>query len=322
MKLNSLAVLVWLSVFGLLFNRAGAQGIAGPTNGLVCYYRFNGNANDALGRGNAGVLYNGAYYTNGIGGQPNGAVWCNGAGGYVYMGKNEAVYPNQTLTWSVWVRLEDIAAGPVLWDDDGQNGGDRGISVLPTLILGGGLFINAPPAEAPLTAPGQLTARVWHQLAYTSDGSGQSLYVDGVPAAARNRILMDHAGRSSLSFGAGNASFTGPITAYAVGFKGAISQARIYQRALSAFEVATLYNAESGLAPAASGARVLVHRAAALSFSNLVVGVAYQIQAASLPQGPFTNFSRPFVAGSPTVTAPGFVNIEGTNQLFFRVEKP
>lgn len=322
MKPNSLAVLVWLSFFGLLAREARAQGIGGPTNGLVCYYRLDGNANDILGRGNAGVLYNGAYFTNGNFGKPRAAVYCNGTGGYVYMGKNDTVYPNQILTWSLWVCPEEDAVGPVFWDDDGQNGGDRGISIVPTLLFGGGLFINARPAEAPITGAGQLTPRVWHHLAYTADASGQSLYVDGALVAARSRPLADHAGRSSVSLGAGNSSFTGPNSVYAVGFKGAICQARIYQRALSAVEVAQVYNAESGRGAIGNGGIVVVHRAVSLSFSNLVVRSAYQVQAASTAQGPFSNFSRPFLATNSVMSIPGSVSVSGSEKLFFRVGAP
>jgi concanavalin A-like lectin/glucanase superfamily protein len=322
MKTNSLAVLVWLSFLGLLFTKAGAQGIAGPTNGLVCYYRFNGNANDALGKGNAGVLYNGAYYTNGIAGQANGAVWCDGAGGYVLMGKNETVYPNQILTWSLWVRPEAGANGPAFWDDDEQSGGDRGLVVAPTLVYGGGLFFNVLPTDAPLISPNPLTPKAWHHLALTSDAAGQSLYVDGVQVATRNLILADHTGRSSVSFGAGNDAFEGPNSVYAVGFKGAICDARIYQRALSANEVAEVYNAESGLPSVGSGSLVTVNRAVSLSFSNLVAGAVYQVRAAASASGPFTNYARPFLATNSIMPFSAYWNVADGNQRFFRVEAP
>ena len=322
MKPNSLAVLLWLSFFGLLSIEGRAQAIGGPTNGLVCYYRLNGTANDALGKGNAGVLYNGAYYTNGIGGQPKAAVWCNGTGGYVYMGKNDILYPNLALTWSLWVRPEEEAVGPVFWDDDGQNGGDRGISIVPTLLFGGSLFVNAPLAEAPITAVGQLTPRVWHHLAFTADASGQSLYVDGAQVAGRSRPLLDHTGRSSVSFGAGNSSFTGPNSVYLPGFKGAICLARIYQRALSAFEVAGVYNAESEWPAGGGGAIVATHRALSLSFSNLVAGVAYQVQVAQAAQGPYSNFARPFLATNSVMPVTGSVIVSASEKLFFRVGAP
>ncbi len=322
MKPNSLAALLWLLFFGLLSCEAQAQAIGGPTNGLVCYYRLNGNGSDALGKGNTGVLYNGAYYTNGINGQPKASVWCNGTGGYVLIGKNDNVYPKQVLTWSLWVRPEEDAVGPVFWDDDGQNGGDRGISIVPTILFGGSLFINALPPDAPVTAAGQFAPRVWHHLVFTADASSQSLYVDGGLVAGRSRPLPDHTGRSSVSLGAGNSSFTGPNSVYVPGFKGAIAQVRIYQRALSPSEVAAVYNAESGRPAGGEVGVVVTHRTISLSFSNLVAGVAYEVQAAPAVQGPFSSFSRPFLATNSVMSIPGAISVSANEKLFFRVEAP
>jgi len=43
-----------------------------PTNGLLAYYPFNGNANDASGNGYNGVV-TGALLTKGVGNNLNGA---------------------------------------------------------------------------------------------------------------------------------------------------------------------------------------------------------------------------------------------------------
>jgi RHS repeat-associated protein len=236
----------------LLTNTALPQ--SSLTNGLICYYPFHGNANDALGNGNRGTLYNGAYYTNGIKGQANGAVYCDGTGAYVYMGPNNAVYPNQVLTWAVWFRperTEHATYGNVFWDDDWQVGGDRGIMLWPIGGLGGiaaGSFVKPDPsADEPLsTTP--LPLGIWNHAVFTSDNLGQKFYLNGALVASTNRIIINHLGRSSLSFGAGNYNGlnSGPNYTYEWGFKGAIANARIYNRALSAYEVQELYQLDAG----------------------------------------------------------------------------
>ncbi|MDQ6632305.1 MAG: hypothetical protein M3Y82_11220 [Verrucomicrobiota bacterium] len=66
-----------------------------PTNGLVCFYPLNGSAADVLGNGNTGTLYNGAFYTNGVKGQPTDAVYCNGTNAYVLCGKTMRFIPTR-----------------------------------------------------------------------------------------------------------------------------------------------------------------------------------------------------------------------------------
>ena len=90
--------------------------------GLVCYYPLNGNTIDQLGNGNTGILENGAFYTNGLYAATNSAVYCDGVNAYVLFDKNDAVYPNQVLTWSAWFKLE-MDVGVIIWDDDSQYGG-------------------------------------------------------------------------------------------------------------------------------------------------------------------------------------------------------
>lgn len=64
-----------------------------PTNGLVGYWPFNGNANDESGNGNNGIV-NGATLTSDRLGAPNSAYNFNGDGQYIQA-------PNQSLQGSV-----------------------------------------------------------------------------------------------------------------------------------------------------------------------------------------------------------------------------
>ena len=72
-----------------------------PTNGLVGWWPFTGNANDLSGNGNNGTV-NGATLTTDRFGSPNCA--------YLFNGNSNIVVPynqNQTIigagTWSLWV---------------------------------------------------------------------------------------------------------------------------------------------------------------------------------------------------------------------------
>ena len=230
-----------------------AHGQNSLTNGLVCFYPLNGTAADSLGNGNTGTLNNGAYYTNGIANNPNSAVFCNGAEAYVYIGKNDAVYPNQVLTWSVWFMPQSTNPGFIYWDDDSQPGGDRYIAV-----AGG----NAGQAAISAGSSGQLSVSSltialsqWHHAVFTSDVSGQFLYLDGQLISSFNSILPNHSGRSSVAIGSRGDGF-GNVYGYS-DFQGAICNLSIYNRALSSNEVAQLYQSESPSPRNAAGVATL-----------------------------------------------------------------
>jgi len=70
------------------------------TNGLVAYYPFNGNANDASGNGNNGVAYNVAYGQNRFG-VAGAAAAFNGSSSFVYVTNFFSSQPIQ-ITYSIW----------------------------------------------------------------------------------------------------------------------------------------------------------------------------------------------------------------------------
>ena len=289
------------------------------TNGLVCFYPLNGTTADALGNGNTGTLENGAYYANGLADQPNGAVFCDGTNAYVYMGKNDSVYPSQVLTWSVWFKPASINWGRIFWDDDSSPAGDRWIAVASGDTNTGA--ISAGTFGAVAASPLAISLSQWHHAVFTSDVTGQYLYLDGQLVASTNSIIANHAGLSSVSIGAGNCTCgSGPNLAYGARFQGAISNVRIYNRALSASEVAQLYaynpatnvtllsvtnTADSGTG---SLRQAILDANAAGGNATINIGANGTITLAS---------SLPPVTGNTTITGPGtnLLTISGNNAV-------
>ncbi|MDQ6632306.1 MAG: LamG domain-containing protein [Verrucomicrobiota bacterium] len=154
------------------------------------------------------------------------------------MRKNDAVYPNQTLTWSVWFKPEKTS-GTIFWDDDSVNGNDRFIS------LEGGSLVSGDWGR--LMSTNIVSLNQWHHAVFTSSTNGQYLYLDGTFLVSSNAIILNHANRSSISFGAGNCTCGGPNNVFKPRFKGAISKVRIYNRTLSAGEVQQMYLDEAAL---------------------------------------------------------------------------
>ena len=242
--LRLLLALLLLAAF-----RLPAQAQGNFTTGLVAYYPFTGNADSAVAGVNNGVV-NGAVLASDRHGSPNAAYFFDGVDDFITIGKNDAVFPNTTLTWSLWFKQSGNTATPILlWDDDRQLGGDRFIH------LGG----NAAPGDLTaymdpndpsrldnfVTATNVVSGAQWHHVVFAADSSGRKLYLNGVLVASLSTALGDHQGRSYLSIGSGHDGYIGY-------FHGLIDDIRIYNRALSAADVAALYASE---APAASVSR-------------------------------------------------------------------
>jgi hypothetical protein len=73
-----------------------------PSNGLVGYWPFNGNANDESGNGNNGTV-NGATLTTDRFGNANSAYSFDGLNDYIDCGNSTSVSTPTNFTFSVWI---------------------------------------------------------------------------------------------------------------------------------------------------------------------------------------------------------------------------
>jgi len=235
MKFTRLAYTVTLLIVGLgLAVNAYSQSFL--TNGLVAYYPFNGNANDASGNGNNATAEGNYQYLT------NGALHLIGDGLLFYSGGGYVALPNygnlnSSFTISMWVRNENDQgngimseyyvwfqnSGSTLWF--GQYDLDTGSAGFPYTVANFAQFASS-----------------WNQLLIVSSPSYSAAYLSGTNIASTNI----------------SGSFPFPTVYSAIGRHwwngGADSSARmtmdvknfrIYNRALSSNEVAELYAIES-----------------------------------------------------------------------------
>ena len=92
-----------------------AHGQSVPTNGLVAYYPFNGNANDASGNGNNGTIH-GALNTTNRFGTTSSALSFNGSNAYVDFGSPGLLAFPSNFTVSAWCSFIGGSANPRLID--------------------------------------------------------------------------------------------------------------------------------------------------------------------------------------------------------------
>jgi hypothetical protein len=81
------------------------------TNGLVAYYPFNGNANDASGNGNNGTNHD-AITTTSKFGLPNGAFYFNGSNAYIDFGSPSLLAFRSNFTVAAWCSFHGGGINP------------------------------------------------------------------------------------------------------------------------------------------------------------------------------------------------------------------
>ena len=208
-----------------------------PTNGLVGYWPFNGNANDQSPNGNNGTV-NGASLTTDRFGFVNRAYNFNGISDNIKVLDNNTLDLTQTLTLSAWIQPnssnneQGIMGKGKLVNSTGyallhnvSNPKKSGISTqnLPNFVSEA--FINST----------QLNNNTWYQLVGTYNGSELKLYINGILVTTTTTSIQ---------------LMPNSLTDFFIGcellnyrfFNGKIDDVGVWNRALTQQEISTMYN--------------------------------------------------------------------------------
>jgi hypothetical protein len=257
------------------------------TNGLVAYYPFNGDANDAIGNGNNGTVV-GPTLTFDRFDQANAAYlfmgWPLGTN-YIEVPLFSTIALSDAATFSAWVQNTSsggeyvLKKGQFLVDADYELAGDE-TSVRSEITLSGGELVQCTITNA------ALPIGVWTHIAGVFDGKNLSTYVNGQFKGSVSAVGTLQNNGFPLYIGADYGSHGGY-------FNGRIDDVRIYNRALSDAEVQRLFDLESGR-PHTS-----IARAIRLDHEFVRAGTNYQLQV-SHDLNSWTNLGSPFTATSST----------------------
>jgi hypothetical protein len=233
-------------------NVIGTEGGCQPSDGLVAYYPFNGNANDESGNRIDGIV-NGAVLTNDRFGNPNKAYSFNGASSIDFNSSSTLNQLTDKLTVCLWAKMQPFVG-------TGYNAyvlmAKRDSSNLPSSPIHFAVDVDVnrvhfwsgsyyyPRYDTyertyPILADGR-----WHFIAVThiiGDSASPRLYIDGVhypgcwnsesgAVLEPNDILT-----SKMTFG--EQHIPGGEYAYA----GSLDEIRIYNRCLGETEIDSLF---------------------------------------------------------------------------------
>lgn len=276
------------------------------TNGLVVYYPFTGNANDASGNGNNGTVY-GATLAPDRFGQPNQAYHFNGSS-RIFVANSDLV-SGSALTLAAWIKPDSLSSNSMTVISPGtQNSYDLG--VVTNSAQGFLNFRFGAGIVSVNSAAGALQTNTWTHLVMVYDGTNLTLFINGSKVAsqpANSSLYQDS--EAILNIGAYQYYYGGTVYNDAFsGFVGTIDEVRIYNRALSGQEIAELM-----LSP-----NVNIAKAIRLDFQYLIVGTNYQLQTSS-DLNTWTNIGLPFSATATTNSQ--YLDV-GNGNSFFRLTVP
>ena len=207
-----------------------------PTNGLVAWYPFTGNAIDSSGNGHDGTV-NGATLTKDRFGNAKSAYSFNGISNYISL-PNVAIQGTRAKSISFWVNT--LATGMVVstGTNTSANGGAFNLRVETNNFIGfmGGNYTVGGYDYALPTGSKIVNNNVWHHVVGTFSSSVLKIFVDGVLQGSATLNLSTN----------GQANFVGKSNDINAGntawFKGSVDDICIYNRALDTTEVQALYH--------------------------------------------------------------------------------
>jgi hypothetical protein len=217
-----------------------------PASGLVAWYPFKFNANDRSGNGINGTVTNASLTTDRFG-NCNSAYYFNGSNAYISASSSSFNSLNH-FTISFWLQVDNYpSAGSYMITKGNETSGGSPLSfrcytgALPFQYLGTDNFISGTPVVRYATTSA-FSSNNWHHLTLTYDGSDQIVYIDGTSSTSVSQTGSLRTNTDPLMIGA--RFFAGNLQD---AFEGKLDDIGVWNRALTATEVADLYQGEGDI---------------------------------------------------------------------------
>jgi hypothetical protein len=206
-----------------------------PTSGtdLIAWYKFDGNANDSSGYGKNATLYGSPTFVTGKSGN---AVNLSGSSQYVGM-PSGIVSGLNNFTVATWVKITTLSTWSRIFDF----GTGTTVNMFLTPQSGSGvrfaITTNGNGSEQRINGTAALSTGTWVHVAVTLSGNTGTLYVNGAVVGTNTNMTLrpSSLGTTGNNY-IGRSQYADPY------LNGQIDNFRIYNRALSASEISSLYS--------------------------------------------------------------------------------
>lgn len=224
----------WIATKDNVASNPTTNNAVAPTNGLIAYYPFNGNANDESGNVRH-LTNNGAVFTTSRFGTASSSAQFVGAASYMVGGN---WFTHQTFTISLWVKPDATQTAYATIIDNNHLTGINWVLHQNNTSLNNYYFAGSPISSSFSIPSGQ-----WQSVQIVKTTNSVQVFKNGSLIASNAVGLISYDGSQILNLGRyGRDAVIESDRRY---FKGLIDDVRIYNRALSESEVAQLYAAES-----------------------------------------------------------------------------
>jgi hypothetical protein len=201
--------------------------------GLVAYYMFDSNANDSSGNGKTATLNGSPTY---VAGRTGNAVSLSGSSQYVSL-PSGIVSGLNDFTISTWVKITTLSTWSRIFDF----GTGTTVNMFLTPQSGNGvrfaITTNGSGSEQRINGTAALATGTWVHVAVTLSGNTGTLYVNGAVVGTNTSMTLKPSSLGTTGNNwIGRSQYSDPY------LNGQIDNFRIYNRALSASEISSLYS--------------------------------------------------------------------------------
>lgn len=200
-----------------------------PTNGLVGWWPFNGNAIDESGNGNDGVVY-GAILTTDRFGNANMAYSFDGINDFIEISDSPSLDLMSSLSLSAWVLQNDVSGGQRIIDKATVNSSDAYMLDNSNGILGLIVANQVSQSQNILSMTSS-----WNLITVTYDNQFVKWYLNGQFRESDSISGNSSVNNNPLRFAA-NSLLNGNY------LNGKLDDIGIWDRALTQQEITELYN--------------------------------------------------------------------------------
>jgi uncharacterized repeat protein (TIGR01451 family) len=223
--MKKLNLTLLLSVFCIVFSYAQNIPSYVPSNGLVGWWPFNGNAIDESGNGNNGTV-NGATLTTDRFGQSNKAYGFDGNSDYISTIRNGM----NNFSVSLWFNTTQNSAYTPFIDAHNANWEIYLKNLKPNFTN----WITSPTNYQELTSQTTANLNQWHHLVCNYSSGNLQLFLNNILISSFQNVTISTVTNGSFYFGA---SISGTIQY----FNGKLDDIGIWNRALTPCEIQALY---------------------------------------------------------------------------------
>lgn len=285
-------------------------GRAGEPDGLVAYYPFNGNANDASGNGHNGVVY-GPVLTTDRNGTADSAYSFNGVDDYIIV-PYSSVFNSDAFTISAWIcpsRDLSVGTGAAVIAAQGEDFANDLLSWSLEIVNAGNswgtgatvLYEDSHDAEQVFDTGYYPEVGAWSQITATrSPGDEISLYIDGMLIGHWLGTRDPATCTQDLTIGARwwSPSSSGPYSLQGF-FSGSLDDISLYDRALTAGEIGEMLSYALTIS-STTGGSVTVPGEGTFTYAH---GASIPVTATAEAHSHFTGWTGTAV-GAGKVTSP------------------